>query len=362
MDPRPDATQSRFPRPEGPLGGPSAWTGASLRASREWLHELDAETATELAEAARRVLDVPLAELGAAAFALPRLDPLLARVREDVMRGRGFALLRGLPTERCDRATSARMFWAIGTRIGRGVSQNAAGHLLGHVTDLGYDAADPSVRIYQTRERQGFHTDSADVVALLCLRAAREGGLSRLASAVAAHDALWARAPDCVAPLFEVFFTDCRGEHAAGQTPYFESPVLHWHAGLLSVLYQRRYIESAQRFAAVPRLTPQQRRALDAFDTVLDDPALHLDMELRPGDVQLVHNHALVHDRTAFVDAPEPDRKRYLLRLWLCPPDGRPLPRAFAARYGRLDVGDRGGVHLPGVPLVAPLDAVQAVS
>jgi len=358
MQPRIDTPRARAPRPAGPIGGPAAWTGAGLRGSQVWLHELAPAEAEELADAARRVLDVPLPELGADAFALPRLDALLGQLRAEVLHGRGFALLRGLPVERCDRATSARMFWAIGTRIGRGVSQNAAGHLLGHVTDLGYDAEDPSVRLYQTHERQGFHTDSADVVALLCLRTAREGGLSRLASAAALHDALLERAPDCVGALFESFCTDHRGEYAAGQTPWFDAPVLHWHADLLSVLYQRRYIESAQRFAEVPRLSPEQVRALDAFDAALDDPALHLDMELAPGDVQLVNNHALVHDRTAFVDGPEPDKKRHLLRLWLCPPDGRPLPAAFAGRYGRIDVGNRGGVHLPGVKLVAPLEPV----
>jgi hypothetical protein len=345
-----------WPRPERPIGGPAAWTGAELRDAQGWRHTLAPAEAAELLAAAQRAQGVPLPELGAGDFALPRLDPVLARLREDVLRGRGFALLRGLPVERCDRAASARMFWAIGTRIGRGVSQNAAGHLLGHVTDLGYDAADPKVRLYQTRERQGFHTDSADVVALLCLRTAREGGLSRIASAAAVHDALLERAPECVGALFEPFCTDHRGEYGAGQTPWFEAPVLHWHAGLLSVLYQRRYIESAQRFPEVPRLTPRQIAALDAWDAALDDPALHLDMELAPGDVQLVNNHALVHDRTAFVDGSEPDKKRHLLRLWLCPPDGRPLPQAFAGRYGRIDVGDRGGVHLSGVPLVAPLD------
>ena len=43
-------------------------------------------------------------------------------------------------------------------------------------------------------------------------------------------------------------------------------------------------------------------------------------MELQPGDIQLVHNHTILHDRTAFEDYPEPERKRHLLRLWLAPP------------------------------------------
>jgi len=68
------------------------------------------------------------------------------------------------------------------------------------------------------------------------------------------------------------------------------------------VIYQRRYIDSAARFPDAPRLSDRQRAALDLFDAALDDPALHLEMDLEPGDVQLVHNHQLLHDRTAFVE------------------------------------------------------------
>ena len=142
-------------------------------------------------------------------------------------------------------------------------------------------------------------------------------------------------------------------EHA-GTPPWFEIPVLSWLDDRLTVIYQRRYIESAQRFAGAPRLDDRQRAALDAFDAVLDDPELHLEMDLEPGDVQLVHNHQLLHDRTAFVDDPDPERRRHLLRLWLCPPIGRRLPPAFAERYGSIEIGQRGGV----VPRVAPVIAL----
>jgi hypothetical protein len=127
--------------------------------------------------------------------------------------------------------------------------------------------------------------------------------------------------------------------------------VLSYLDDRLTVIYQRRYIESAQRFAAAPRLDDRRRAALDAFDAALEDPDIHLEMDLEPGDVQLVHNHQLLHDRTAFLDDPDPARRRHLLRLWLCPPIGRRLPAAFAERYGSIEVGRRGGV----VPRVAPI-------
>jgi len=71
-------------------------------------------------------------------------------------------------------------------------------------------------------------------------------------------------------------------------------------------------------------------------------------MELQPGDIQLVHNHTILHDRTAFEDFVEPERKRHLLRLWVAPPNARPLPEVFAERFGSVTPGARGGIALKG--------------
>jgi len=70
----------------------------------------------------------------------------------------------------------------------------------------------------------------------------------------------------------------------------------------------------------------------------------------------LVHNHTILHDRTSFMDWPETERRRHLLRLWLAPPRARPLPEVFVERYGSITPGDRGGVVVRGTRLVAPLD------
>ena len=148
--------------------------------------------------------------------------------------------------------------------------------------------------------------------------------------------------------------TDRRGEVPAGSKPYFEIPVFNWFAGRLSAIYQRQYIDSAQRFVDARRLSAQQLQALDLLDALTNDPALHFTMALQPGDVQFVHNHSLLHDRTAFVDWPEPERRRHLLRLWLAPESARPLPAVFAQRYGSVEPGHRGGVPSADGHLRAP--------
>jgi hypothetical protein len=123
----------------------------------------------------------------------------------------------------------------------------------------------------------------------------------------------------------------------------------------LNVIYQRQYLDSAQRFADAPRLTPAHVAALDAFDALANDAALQVKMTLEPGDVQLVHNHTMLHDRSAFVDGNTPSTRRHLLRSWIAPdcPHARPLPESFAQRFGNIVPGRRGGVQLDGVAPVA---------
>jgi hypothetical protein len=347
-------------RPPGPITGPSAWRGEELARSPAWTHTFSPSELSELHRALARVhaRGLTLPEIGRDDFPLPTLGPRLEALRRELLHGRGFVLLRGLPMERYALEDAATLYWGIGAWFGRPRSQNARGHLLGHVRDVGYDLNDPNVRTYQTTKRQYYHTDSVDLVALLCVRKAKSGGLSSLVSSVTAYNEMLARRPDLVSVMFEPFHVDRRGEVPPGMEPWFALPIFNWHQAALTTIYVRRYIESAQRFPEVPRLTASQVEALDVFDAILEDPRIHLRMAFEPGDIQLVHNHQILHDRTEFEDWPDPSRKRHLLRLWLCPPDGRPLPPAFAARYGSVTIGDRGGIVVEGTTPQAPLQAV----
>ena len=161
--------------------------------------------------------------------------------------------------------------------------------------------------------------------------------------------------PALAAALFDPIATDRRGDEAPGQKPYFEIPVFTWHAQMMSTIYQRQYIDSAQRFEDAMRLTPLHVEALDCFDALANDSQLNFLMRLEPGDMQFVHNHTLLHDRTAFDDWPEAGRQRHLLRLWLSSPQARPLPAIWAERYGSVEPGVRGGVSVPAASWIAPL-------
>ena len=337
---------------------PSVWRGPDMMRRDDWIVHLDpadcAELEAALAQVKARGIGIPA--LSKKDFPIPGLARKLAGILAELEDGRGFALLRGLPVAEWGLRKSAIAFFGLGAHLGAARSQNAQGHLLGHVRDLGLSSDDPKVRIYQTAERQTFHTDSADLVGLLCLQAARSGGLSALVSSVTLYNELRRRRPDLAPWLFQPVATDRRGEVPPGCQPWFEIPVFNWFAGQLSAIYQRQYIHSAARFAGqAPMLSDAHREALDLLDALTDDPALHLMMALAPGDIQFVHNHSLLHDRTAFTDWPEPERRRHLLRLWLAPAAARPLPPVYAQRYGSLQPGARGGVMLTDTVPHAPL-------
>ena len=343
----------------GTITSPVAWTGRDMMVTPErWTYRLSNAEVAEIENAATAFIDSgrPLGLITRDLFPLPKFGVWLENLRENLIRGIGFQLITGLPVENYTGDMRATIFCGIGSHIGRARSQNAAGHLLGHVRDVGADINDPNTRIYQTTSRQSFHTDSCDVVGLLCIREAMSGGDSMLASSVTAYNEILKRRPDLAPYLFLPVATDRRGEVPENEDPFFTIPVYSWHRNFLTCIYQRNYIDSARRFETAPRLSAQQVEALDLLDDIVNESDMHLRMRLQPGDMQFVYNHSLLHDRTAFTDWPEAEKRRHLLRLWLAVPEDRPLPAVFAQRYGSVDIGDRGGVVTSETVLHVPVN------
>ena len=344
----------------GPIGGPGAWRSADMaKRSDEWIYQLSAAEVSELDHAMRRTRDQDIIDITRADFALPALGATLDTLRRELLTGRGFAVIRGVPVADYSVEEAARVYWGIGAHLGHARSQNAKGHVLGHVCDLGarFDAfKNPGkARIYQTRDRQRFHTDSTDIVGLMCLQKAKAGGGSSISSSVTVHDEMWRRDRRLWAEMYKPLWRDRRGEIPAGKLGYYPCAAFHFHEGLLSTIYARDYIESCNRFDELPRLNENQSAALDLFDKLSEDDYIRLDMAFEPGDIQFLHNHQILHARADFEDWPETERKRHLLRLWLSPEDARPLPDSFIERYLGLEIGNRGGIIAPDVKLNVPM-------
>ena len=336
--------------------GAGLWSQADLADDESWVVRLSDRDIEEIGAAVEvtRSAAVAIEQISREHFALPRLGPRLRAVETELLEGRGFALLRGLPTGAWSKEALFRAYWGLGTWFGDAVSQNARGHLLGHVIDLRTPGG-PAQRVYQTNRAQPFHSDSCDIVGLFCLRGARSGGASAVASAAAIHNDLLESDPEALRCLYGTFHCDRYDEIPAGKRPTYPVRIFNRMAGYLTCCGMDPDIRSAQRLDDLPRLSPDQVAALDAFQASAERHALN--MMLEPGDIQLVNNLVVVHARRAFEDEPDPDRRRYMVRLWLSSPRGRPLPAFLAERWGTIEVGARrGGIVVPGSRPVVQLD------
>ena len=71
------------------------------------------------------------------------------------------------------------------------------------------------------------------------------------------------------------------------------------------------------------------------LESIANDPSFHLQMDFRPGDVQLLNNGRILHAREAYEDDPDPAERRHLLRLWLAAHDFRGARGRPARRHRR---------------------------
>ncbi|WP_275040645.1 TauD/TfdA family dioxygenase [Nocardiopsis xinjiangensis] len=269
---------------------------------------------------------------------------LLSQVRESLVADPEFILLRGFPIDEEPEVVEAA-YWLFGTLIGQPVSQTRDGGFLTRVEDRGADIGSPTQRGHRSSSELAYHADRTDVIGLLCVRPAAEGGESKLVSSKALHNIVLDEAPEILPVLYGEFPNDQRGEERPGRPGWCPLPVFSCTEGDFAARYVRRFIEDSQRHSDAPRLTRSQRRAMDLLDEILHRPGVALPMDLRPGDLQLINNFRLLHSRSAFKDTVGEGEGRLLLRLWLSFADSPNLPPSYGELYGATSRGAyRGGV------------------
>ncbi|KIZ05655.1 hypothetical protein MNEG_2302 [Monoraphidium neglectum] len=358
------ATRQGSVEPFTLVEGPEAWYAKDYRGRSDWVTVLSPTHIAELDAAVQGILrsgiDLrsQLHKVTREQFPLPTLGPVLDGVREEVRAGRGFALIRNFPVERYTRAEAIVGYWGLGLYWGKAVSNNKAGHMIGHIKDIGHDPNNPLTRLYATNAAQPYHNDSADIVSLLCLKAARSGGLSSFASSITVHNEILKRRPDLARVFAGDWYFDRKGEVPPGKKPFFAIPVFNYHEGYLSVNYSDNYYLLSQRHAEVPRLTKAHYEAMELFNQLARSDELRQDHMLQPGEIELLSNHTQLHTRAAFEDYDDVDQRRHLLRLWLAPAVDRPLPESYKEIYGgSVEVGNRGGIHVEGTEEHISLEA-----
>jgi alpha-ketoglutarate-dependent taurine dioxygenase len=302
-----------------PIRDARAWQVERL-ASDSWYYPLSDSCLAAL-EASLRDLPEPITALRVTDEQRAACRACLEPVRHALESGSGIAVLDRLPVERLSAREAQALYWLLGQLLGRPFAQNVQGTLLYDVRDTGQDVRS-GVRYSVTNAETGFHTDNSfgdtvlDYVGLLCLHDAREGGLSQLLSGYTVYNELAEHDAEALAVLCRPFHVDRRGGLRPGEGPTVRVPVIERLGTELTYRYLRTWIQSGHEKAGEP-LTPEQTRALEAFEAVLARPEFRLEFPLRRGQVLFTNNRWLLHNRTAFRDHAEPERRRHLVRLWL---------------------------------------------
>ncbi|MEW5300371.1 MAG: hypothetical protein WDW36_003307 [Sanguina aurantia] len=352
---------------------PCAWKASDYADESLWQYHLTEDDITEI-QAALAVIEgrgIAVEDLRKEDFVIPVLGAKLLAIRDEVLHGRGFSVIRGFPVDRLTRAQTVATYYAFGLLWGEPQAQNAKGHILGHIKAIGTDATQEGTRPYTTNVAHGYHCDGSDIVGLLCLKDAAEGGVSNWASSISVHNEMLRRGrQDLVQVLSQGTFwlpahnawgNPQEAFTTTGADPNFINfPVFNYHHGYLSVNYAEGSYYYYYRHPDAPRLSELEQEALRMFTSLAKSDELRLDYKLMPGDLALLNNLTMLHAKTAFTDHQDPKHGRHLLRLWVAPPNAPPLDglKPYEVKWGSTKVGSRGGYWIGhGYKRSVPLDA-----
>jgi hypothetical protein len=344
------------------LKGACVWKGAEMRASRRWVKPFPAALLDEIDAAVKKTGALDWRKVNTSNFPLSAAQAFFAEVREELENGSGMVKLTGLAVAHYREDELRRIWYALGRHLGTPMYQNRAGEMMRDIKDEGMGGA----KLYgATVDEMGktflssgartlsagqlrFHTDRCDVVGLLCVRQASEGGVSKLASSATVYNQMLKRRPDLHALLCKPIPRSRFGEEAGGEHVTYDLPVFGVKDGKLTSHFSLTYIESAQLMPHVRKLSSAEHDAIHMLLEVAEEECF--EMRFSPGDIQLLNNHVIYHGRTAFKDDQASGQDRMLMRLWLSVGNSRALPEDHAVLWGDVNGGrPRGGIAQPAV-------------
>lgn len=258
-------------------------------------------------------------------FPLPTLGPTLVGLSRELHFGRGFFVLRTIPVDSYSRADNILIYAGISSHVaGKRGLQDTGGGVLNHIKDLTNTQLAKSIGgPAYTSVAQVFHTDpGADIVSLMALDAAAEGGRSRISSSWRVYNELAGTRPDLIKTLAEpwaveeyVFSFFLRSVSRACNSirdeikrfhldpPFTTRPLLHYVDSRIVIQYARRYFTgymNLPRSKKIPPITEAQAEALDALHFLGQKYSLGLNFQ--KGDIQYINNLSIFHARDGFRD------------------------------------------------------------
>jgi hypothetical protein len=303
--------------PFGRVAQATCWTRRDLiNRSYSWFRTFPRGLRPDLLDAAaeRAAAGTPL-DSWAGVTVSPGLRAFARELRHELMERSGVVYLTGLPPAGAKLADDA-LRWCyllIGTEIG--VPMGPHGSLM----DLGGPCGPAARPRGDAVPETSFHTDSAaaevpDVVGMLCLQPPRSGGEHQIASAALAHELLKARCRELLHELYEPFMrADAEPRQPDEARPVFATSD---QGRTLVFNYMRHRIEAAHEKTGVP-LTPRQVSGFNRLDEALGEPVSHLRLQMKRGEILLINNRHIAHNRRSFVEHADPSHRRRMVRMWL---------------------------------------------
>ncbi len=349
------------------LQGACVWTGAEMGNNSRWIKQFPSALLEQIDAATAATGGLDWRRITIHNFPLPGATAFFDDIREELENGSGMVKLRGLDVSRYSEEQLRRIWYAIGVHLGTPMYQNRSGEMMRDIRDEGMGVG---AKLYgETVDASGkqflssgartlssgqlrFHTDRCDVVGLLCVRQACEGGVSKLASSATVYNEIRKRRPDLHALLCKPIPRSRFGEEAGGEHVVYDLPAFGVRDGKLTSHFSLTYIENAQMLPHARRLTDAEHEAIQMLMDVAEEECF--EMRFEPGDIQLLNNHIIYHGRTAFKDDQSSGQDRMLMRLWLSVPNSRALPDDHAILWGDVAAGKpHGGIAQPAI-VVAP--------
>lgn len=308
-----------------------AWIGSKIADQTDWIYQLSPHMLTVLDQALKALETIGLNAPEFNKYDAHIEDPIflseINKISNELENGYGFIVIRGLDATIYSETQLANLYYLFGLHMGDAVTQNARGDLLGYVENVG-DKSKKMTRVYETNDYLPYHSDLSDVVGLLSIRKAKQGGLSSIVSSSTIYNRILEKHPEYLGYFYHPAWYDHLGEVEPSLSPIFS-----YFDGKLACRYLRHYIELGHERRHIP-LSQVQIEALNMFDKMSHDPSLRLDMMLEPGDIQFCNNYCVMHSRSSFEDDDDLTKRRKLLRLWLKMPNARLLAKDFPGRNG----------------------------
>jgi len=312
--------------------GPAVWSGKDFIEDDNWVFRLSSVDIQEIDKAlclAKRISG-PIQEITPIQFPLPHLGERLQLLQKEIESGRGFVVIKGIPVETYNDYECKILSWGLCSYFGRGMQQSRQGDWINHVIDLeGIESTtNPDLtHIVQRKELRyshkggelRWHTDTTDIIGLFCLKTAKSGGNSRLASAGMVHNLILEKCPEFIDPLYRGYFYMSLGDDDEFGTPRISDqriPVFRSNAGDISFYYIPQVIERAIDRAEI-KYNEAENKARSSIQKTADLPGVALEFMLDPGDLEIINNRTVMHSRGEYEDHLEIENRRHLLRLWM---------------------------------------------